>query len=58
MSELIETYGMPAVPVLARADMPEGSLRHLWNIVRSWMTDLKRIKSALPLVKSVPALPA
>ena len=35
---------------------PEGSLQHLWNIVRSWMTDLKRIESALPLVKTVPAL--
>lgn len=35
---------------------PEGSWRHLWNIVRSWMTDLKLIESALPLVKSVPAL--
>lgn len=35
---------------------PEGSLQHLWNIVRSWMTDLKHIESVLPLVKSVPAL--
>jgi pimeloyl-ACP methyl ester carboxylesterase len=35
---------------------PEGSLRHLWNIVRSWMTDLHLIESVLPLVKSVPAL--
>lgn len=35
---------------------PEGSLRHLWNIVRSWMTDLKLIESVLPLVESVPAL--
>jgi pimeloyl-ACP methyl ester carboxylesterase len=35
---------------------PEGSLRHLWMIVRSWMTDLGLIESLLPLVKSVPAL--
>lgn len=35
---------------------PAGSLRHLWNIVRSWMEDLKLIESVLPLVKTVPAL--
>ena len=35
---------------------PEGSLWHLWNIIRSWMTDLRLIESALPVVKSVPAL--
>jgi pimeloyl-ACP methyl ester carboxylesterase len=35
---------------------PEGSLRHLWNIVRSWMADLRLIESVLPLVKSLPAL--
>jgi pimeloyl-ACP methyl ester carboxylesterase len=31
-------------------------LLHLWNIVRSWMMDLQRIETALPLVKSLPAL--
>ena len=35
---------------------PEGSYWHLWNIVRSWMTDLSLIESSLSLVKSVPAL--
>ena len=35
---------------------PPGSFEHLWNIVRSWMNDLKRIESVLPLVESVPAL--
>lgn len=35
---------------------PAGSLQHLWNIVRSWMADLERIESVLPLVESVPAL--
>ena len=35
---------------------PEGSYWHLWNIARSWMTDLQLIESMLPLVKSVPAL--
>ncbi len=27
---------------------PPGSFEHLWNIVRSWMNDLKRIESVLP----------
>jgi pimeloyl-ACP methyl ester carboxylesterase len=35
---------------------PKGSYWHLWNIVRSWMTDLSLIESTLALVKSVPAL--
>jgi pimeloyl-ACP methyl ester carboxylesterase len=35
---------------------PPGSFEHLWNICRSWMNDLKRIESVLPLVASVPAL--
>ena len=35
---------------------PAGSFEHLWNILRSWMADLKRIESVLPLVESVPAL--
>ena len=35
---------------------PTGSFEHLWNIVRSWMNDLNRIESALPLVELVPAL--
>ena len=39
----------------AGLDSP-GSFEHLWNIVRSWMNDLKRIESVLPLVESVPAL--
>jgi len=35
---------------------PAGSFEHLWNIARSWMNDLQRIESALPLVESVSAL--
>ena len=35
---------------------PAGSFEHLWNILRSWMNDLKRIEAALPLVGSIPAL--
>ena len=35
---------------------PQGSFEHLWNIVRSWMNDLKRIETVLPLVEAVPAL--
>ena len=33
-----------------------GSFEHLWNIIRSWMNDLKRIEAVLPLVESVPTL--
>jgi pimeloyl-ACP methyl ester carboxylesterase len=35
---------------------PPGSFEHIWNITRSWMADLNRIESVLPLVASVPAL--
>ena len=35
---------------------PEGSYAHVWNITRSWMTDLKRIAATLPSVEAVPAL--
>jgi len=35
---------------------PPGSFLHIWNITRSWTADLQRIKAALPLVESVPAL--
>jgi len=35
---------------------PAGSFEHLWNVARSWMDDLKRIESVLPLVEPVPAL--
>ncbi len=35
---------------------PPGSFEHLWNILRSWMNDLKVVGAALPLVESVPAL--
>lgn len=35
---------------------PPGSFEHLWNIARSWMNDLQRIESVLPLVESLPAL--
>jgi pimeloyl-ACP methyl ester carboxylesterase len=35
---------------------PPGSFEHLWNMCRSWMNDLKRVDSVLPLVESVPAL--
>ncbi len=35
---------------------PLGSFEHLWNIIRSWMNDLKRIEAVLPLVESVPTL--
>lgn len=35
---------------------PSGSFLHLWNITRSWMTDLKHVGSVLPMVESVPAL--
>jgi pimeloyl-ACP methyl ester carboxylesterase len=35
---------------------PAGSFEHLWNITRSWVADLKRVETVLPLVESVPAL--
>ena len=35
---------------------PHGSFLHLWNIVRSWMADLKCLGPMLPLIESVPAL--
>jgi pimeloyl-ACP methyl ester carboxylesterase len=35
---------------------PDGSFEHLWHIARSWMNDLQRIESALPLVEEVPAM--
>ena len=35
---------------------PAGSFEHLWNITRSWVADLKRVETALPMVESVPAL--
>ena len=35
---------------------PAGSFEHIWNTTRSWVTDLKRIETVLPLVESVPAL--
>lgn len=35
---------------------PLGSFEHLWNILRSWSDDLKRIEAVLPLVGTVPAL--
>ncbi len=35
---------------------PPGSFEHLWNIVRSWMSDLRLIESVLPLVASIPTL--
>jgi len=34
----------------------EGSFPHIWNILRSWTNDLKRIGDVLPLVESIPAL--
>jgi pimeloyl-ACP methyl ester carboxylesterase len=39
----------------AGLDTP-GSFPHVWNILRSWTNDLKRIGDVLPLVESVPAL--
>jgi pimeloyl-ACP methyl ester carboxylesterase len=35
---------------------PAGSFEHIWNISRSWVADLKRVETVLPLVESVPAL--
>jgi pimeloyl-ACP methyl ester carboxylesterase len=35
---------------------PAGSFEHIWNTTRSWVADLKRIETVLPLVESVPAL--
>jgi pimeloyl-ACP methyl ester carboxylesterase len=35
---------------------PPGSFEHLWNIIRSWMNDLRRIATVLPLVELVPTL--
>jgi pimeloyl-ACP methyl ester carboxylesterase len=35
---------------------PAGSFEHLWNIAGSWMNDLKRIESVLPLVEKIPAM--
>jgi pimeloyl-ACP methyl ester carboxylesterase len=35
---------------------PAGSFEHLWNIARSWMNDLQRVESVLPLVERVPAM--
>lgn len=35
---------------------PAGSFEHIWNILRSWMADLKRIADVLPLIETVPAL--
>ena len=35
---------------------PDGSFEHLWRIARSWMNDLHRIESTLPLVEEVPAM--
>jgi pimeloyl-ACP methyl ester carboxylesterase len=35
---------------------PPGSFEHLWNIARSWMDDLKRIESVLPLVEEISAM--
>jgi len=39
----------------AGLEVPE-SFPHLWNIVRSWTNDLKRIGDVLPLVESIPVL--
>jgi pimeloyl-ACP methyl ester carboxylesterase len=33
-----------------------GSFEHVWNILRSWTADLKRIGDVLPLIESVPTL--
>jgi pimeloyl-ACP methyl ester carboxylesterase len=35
---------------------PAGSYEHIWKIIRSWMNDLKRIESVLPVVGSIPTL--
>lgn len=35
---------------------PPGSFLHIWNITRSWMADLNRVRAVLPLVESLPAL--
>ncbi len=35
---------------------PAGSFEHLWNILRSWTTDLRQIDSVLAQVESLPAL--
>ena len=35
---------------------PAGSFEHLWNILRSWTTDLRHIDSVLAQVESLPAL--
>ncbi len=35
---------------------PVGSFEHVWNMLRSWMTDFKRVETVLPLVESIPTL--
>jgi pimeloyl-ACP methyl ester carboxylesterase len=35
---------------------PSGSFEYLWDTMRSWMADLERVETALPLVESLPAL--
>ena len=35
---------------------PAGSFEHLWNVLRSWTTDLRHIDSVLAQVESLPAL--
>jgi pimeloyl-ACP methyl ester carboxylesterase len=57
-----ELYASPAnIPADSLAGYeaglePAGSFEHLWNIARSWMADLQRIREVLASVESVPAL--
>ncbi len=57
-----QLYGVPAsIPPdsflgYQEGLMPAGSFEHLWNIIYSWMADLQRVETVLPLVESVPAL--
>ena len=57
-----QLYGDPATipadsfPGYQEGLEPAGSFEHLWNILRSWQADLKRIAAVLPSVESIPAL--
>jgi pimeloyl-ACP methyl ester carboxylesterase len=57
-----QLYGVPAsIPPdsflgYQEGLMPAGSFEHLWNIICSWMADLQRVETVLPLVESVPLL--
>ena len=57
-----QLYGDPAtIPAdsflgYQEALEPAGSFEHLWNILRAWQADLKRIAALLPSVESITTL--